>query len=66
MSNLRPHLLLIKSRPPGKESDCEQEALRFLKSWKRARERQAVQRRGNDTKKITQPKPQGSPGAAVA
>ena len=68
MSNLRPHLLLNKPRPPSKDSDCEFEALRFLKSWKRARDRQAIQARVNDAKtiKVTQPKPKRSPGAAVA
>ena len=66
MSNVRPHLLLNKPRPPGKESDCEREALRFLRSWKRARERQAIQARVNDAEKNAQPKPKRSTVAGAA
>ena len=63
---LRPHLLLIKPQPPRRESDCEAEALKFLKSWKRARQRQAIRARVNDTNKIAQPKPQRPASAGVA
>ena len=65
MPNIRPNLVLLKPQAPRKESDCEREALRFLRSWKRARERQAIQRRGNDAKKIAQPKPKRSARAAA-
>lgn len=57
---LRPHLLLIKPRPPRKESDCEAEAVRLLSSWKRAYQRQAIRVHVNDAKKTkiapTEPK----------
>ena len=67
MRNIRPTALLIKPRlNPGNASECEQEALRFLKSWKRARERLAIQRGANDAKKIAQPKPKRSHSAGVA
>ena len=68
MMKLRPHLLLIKPRPPRNESDCELEALRFLRSWKRAAERQALQARVNDAKtiKIAPTESEGSTDAAVA
>ena len=68
MRNIRPNVLLIKPHlNPGNASDCELEALKFLKSWKRARDRQAVQARVNDVKaiEVTQPKPKRSPSAAV-
>ena len=65
MSNLRPHSVLIKPRP-GKESDCKIEALRFLKSWSRARKRLAIRARPNDeTTKTAQPKPKRSQSAAA-
>ena len=49
MQNIGPSGLLIKPHlDPGNASDCELEALKFLKSWKRARDRQAVQRRRSD------------------
>ena len=69
MRNIRPTALLIKPRlNPGNASECEQEALRFLKSWKRARERLAIQRRANDaeTIKIALAESKGPKGAAVA
>ena len=46
------NLVLIKPRPPRTESDCEREALRLLRSWKRAQERLAIQMRGNDAETI--------------
>lgn len=58
---LRPHLLLIKPRPPRKESDCEQEALRFLESWTRARTRLAIVRLSEHIKTIKAPQPQPMP-----
>ncbi len=69
MRNIRPNVLLIKPHlDPGNASDCELEALKFLKSWKRARDRQAVRARVNDpeTIEVTQPKPKRSHSAAVA
>ena len=67
MRNIRPTALLIKPRlNPGNASECEQEALRFLKSWKRARERLAIQRGANDAKKIAPPEPKRSTRAGVA
>ncbi len=42
------NLVLIKPGLPRTEADCEAEALRFLRSWKRAWERQALLRHGND------------------
>ena len=68
MPNIGPNLVLIKPQPPRKESDCEREALRFLRSWKRARERLAIQTGANDPKtiKVAQPKPKRSTGAGVA
>ena len=67
MRNIRPTALLIKPRlNPGNASECEQEALRFLKSWKRALARPAIQRGANDTKTIAQPQPKRSHSAGVA
>ncbi len=68
MKNVSPHLLLIKPRPYRTEADCEAAALRLLRSWKRARERQAILTRRNDAQgiEVTQPKPKRSHGAAVA
>ncbi len=43
MYNLRPSLVLLKPRPPRSETDCIREALKFLRSWRRAVDRLAVQ-----------------------
>ena len=66
MRNIRPNLVLLKPQAPRKESDCEREALRFLKSWRRAVERQAIQG-VTDAKriKIAPTESKGSTGAAV-
>lgn len=52
MKNVSPHLVLFKPLPPRTEADCEAGALRLLRSWKRARERQAILRHGNDADTI--------------
>ena len=65
---LHPNLLLVKPRTPRTEADCEAEALRFLRSWTRARTRLAIVRLSDHVKtiEVTQPQPKRSHGAAVA
>ena len=58
MKNLSPHLALIKPRPPRTEADREAEALRFLRSWTRARTRLAIVRLSDHFKTINGPQPQ--------
>ena len=52
MKNVSPHLVLFKPLPPRTESDCEAGALRLLRSWKRAWERQAILTHRNDAQGI--------------
>ena len=68
MKNLRPNLALIKPRPTCKASDREAEALRFLRSWTRARTRLAIVRLSDHVKTIEgpQPTPKRSSHGAVA
>ena len=72
MRNLRPHPALIKPHEPRADIDrhayadrCQLAALTFLRSWKRACERQV---RANDAEELegAQLQPQRSSGAAVA
>ncbi len=64
---VRRRLTLIKPQPPRTEADREAEALRLLRSWKRARTRLAIVRLSDHLKttEVTPPKSQRYYGAAV-
>ena len=68
MDNLKSSLRLHKPPIRRAESCDEAEALRFLRSWTRARTRLAIVRMSDHLKtiEVTPPKPKGSDGAAVA